>query len=151
MENKSKVPFWLDIKKEYVKDNFVKMVEFLKWCQHNKNEIGDLNDSLTEYNRTLQVLHELANDIVCSIQSKNIYDFENVQWNDLSDDVRMLITYLLADSIKGECDYKVILCVIELMLFASKTVTEEVLCKMRNVTISCIKEEKNFLLWIIVG
>lgn len=142
MENKSKVPFWLDIKKEYVKDNFVKMVEYLKWCQHNKTEIGDLSNPLTEYNRTLQVLRELSNDIVCSIQSKNIYDFENVQWNDVSDDVRMLITYLLADSIKGECDYKVILCVIELMLFASKTVTEEVLCKMRNVTISCIKEEK---------
>lgn len=89
MSTTDKTPLWLDLKKEYVDDNFEKLQKYLE----DSTEKG-LQD--TFYNITLELLRERIKDLLKSLSERAMYKEEEDK-NNLKFNIRLLATYLLAD------------------------------------------------------
>lgn len=90
MDNTEKTPLWLDLRKEYIDDNFDKLQSYLQKCSIN-NE----NDSF--YEITLKLLRERVEDLVNSLAARPIY-LEEDSVEDPTFNVRLLALYLLVDT-----------------------------------------------------
>ena len=87
MATTDKTPLWLELKKEYIDDNFAHLQTYLK-------ESTNKDDSF--YKTTIDLFRERISDLLVSISDTPIYsDDEDRQ--QLSSRVTMLATYLLAD------------------------------------------------------
>jgi len=89
MEQTEKTPIWLDLKKEYIDDNFAKLQSYLRNC----NETGN-KDAF--YATTIKLFRERINDLLRELSERPLYADENER-QQLTRNVNMLATYLLAD------------------------------------------------------
>ena len=89
MATTDKTPLWLDLKKEYIDDNFNKLQTYL----HDSAEKGS-KDSF--YTTTIELFRERISDLVRDISERPVFA-EEQQRQQLSSNVSMLATYLLAD------------------------------------------------------
>ena len=83
-------PLWLDLKKEYIDDNFEKLLGYLK----NKHD-ARANDSF--YNTTINLLKERVEELVLQIASRPIYG-ENPETELVKFNARLLASYLLIEN-----------------------------------------------------
>lgn len=83
-------PLWLDLKKEYIDDNFEKLLGYLK----NKHD-ARANDSF--YNTTINLLKERVEELVLQIASRPIYG-ENPETEQVKFNARLLASYLLIEN-----------------------------------------------------
>ena len=90
MNTTEKTPLWLDLRKEYIDDNFDKLQTYLKECSTNKQK-----DSF--YSTTIDLLRERIEDLLGHLSVRPIYD-DDEDRKTLTFNVRLLATYLLADS-----------------------------------------------------
>ena len=89
MATTDKTPLWLDLKKEYIDDNFNKLQTYL----HDSAEKGS-KDSF--YTTTIELFRERINDLMRDISERPVFA-EEQERQQLSSNVSMLATYLLAD------------------------------------------------------
>jgi hypothetical protein len=89
MNGEEKTPFWLDLRKEYIDDNFAKLQEYLKECATNKAK-----DSF--YTITIDLMRQRVEDLVATISMRPLYQEEEDR-KTLEFHVSLLATYLLAD------------------------------------------------------
>ncbi len=83
-------PLWLDLKKEYIDDNFEKLLGYLK----NKHD-ARTNDSF--YQTTINLLKERVEELVQQISSRPIYG-ENPELEQVKFNARLLASYLLIEN-----------------------------------------------------
>lgn len=83
-------PLWLDLKKEYIDDNFEKLLSYLK----NKHD-ARTNDSF--YQTTINLLKERVEELVQQIASRPIYG-ENPELEQVKFNARLLASYLLIEN-----------------------------------------------------
>ena len=84
-----KTPLWLDLKKEYIDDNFNKLQTYLR-------ESMESGHKDTFYTTTINLFRERIGDLLRELSERPIYADEQ-QRQQLSTDVNMLATYLLVD------------------------------------------------------
>lgn len=89
MATTDKTPLWLDLKKEYIDDNFNKLQSYL----HDSAEKG-CKDSF--YTTTIELFRERISDLMRDISERPVFA-EEQERQQLSSNVSMLATYLLAD------------------------------------------------------
>ena len=89
MATTDKTPLWLDLKKEYIDDNFNKLQTYL----HDSAEKGS-KDSF--YTTTIELFRERIGDLMRDISERPVFA-EEQERQQLSSNVSMLATYLLAD------------------------------------------------------
>ncbi len=89
MATTDKTPLWLDLKKEYIDDNFGKLQTYLR-------ESSEKGSSDAFYNTTIELFRERITDLMCDISERPLYADEQER-QQLSANVNMLATYLLAD------------------------------------------------------
>lgn len=89
MATTEKTPLWLDLKKEYIDDNFDKLQTYLR----NSAEKGD-KDSF--YTTTIELFRERISDLLRDISERPLYADEQER-QQLTANANMLATYLLAD------------------------------------------------------
>lgn len=89
MVTTDKTPLWLDLKKEYIDDNFNKLQTYL----HDSAEKGN-KDSF--YTTTIELFRERISDLMRDISERPVFA-EEQERQQLSSNVSMLATYLLAD------------------------------------------------------
>ena len=89
MATTDKTPLWLDLKKEYIDDNFNKLQTYL----HDSAEKGS-KDSF--YTTTIELFRERISDLMRDISERPVFA-EEQERQQLSTNVSMLATYLLAD------------------------------------------------------
>ena len=89
MATTDKTPLWLDLKKEYIDDNFNKLQTYL----HDYAEKGN-KDSF--YTTTIELFRERISDLMRDISERPVFA-EEQERQQLSSNVSMLATYLLAD------------------------------------------------------
>lgn len=85
-----KTPIWLDLKKEYIDDNFAKLQKYLRDC----DEKGEKD---TFYATTINLFRERISDLLRDLSERPIYADE-LERQQQDNNVKMLATYLLADS-----------------------------------------------------
>lgn len=90
MATTDKMPIWLDLKKEYIDDNFAKLQKYLRDC----DEKGGKD---TFYATTIMLFRERIGDLLRDLSERPIYADEQER-QQLASNVNMLATYLLADS-----------------------------------------------------
>ena len=90
MNGEEKTPLWLDLKKEYIDDNFAKLQEYLKSCSINKKK-----DSF--FAITIDLMRQRVEDMLNTISMRPLYHEEEDR-KKLEFNVGLLATYLLADS-----------------------------------------------------
>ena len=90
MATTEKTPIWLDLKKEYIDDNFAKLQSYLRDCE----EKGGKD---TFYATTIMLFRERIGDLLRDLSERPIYADEQER-QQLTSNVNMLATYLLADS-----------------------------------------------------
>ena len=89
MVETNQTPLWLDLKKEYIDDNFNKLQTYL----HDSAEKGS-KDSF--YTTTIELFRERISDLMLDISERPVFA-EEQERQQLSTNVSMLATYLLAD------------------------------------------------------
>ena len=89
MATTDKTPLWLDLKKEYIDDNFDKLQSYLRDCDEKKSR-----DSFHDI--TIQLFRDRINDLLISLSERPVYADEAERRVQVAN-VRMLATYLLAD------------------------------------------------------
>ena len=90
MATSEKTPIWLELKKEYIDDNFGKLQSYLRDCDEKGNK-----DSF--YVTTMSLFRERISDLVRELSERPVYADEQER-QQLATNVNMLATYLLADS-----------------------------------------------------
>lgn len=90
MVTTDKTPLWLDLKKEYIDDNFNKLQTYLR----DTVEKGS-KDSF--YTTTIELFRERVSDLMRDISERPVFA-EEQERQQLSANVSMLATYLLADA-----------------------------------------------------
>ena len=90
MATSEKTPIWLELKKEYIDDNFVKLQSYLRDCDEKGNK-----DAF--YVTTINLFRERISDLVRDLSERPIYSDEQER-QQLATNVNMLATYLLSDS-----------------------------------------------------
>ena len=90
MNEEVKTPLWLDLRKEYIDDNFPKLQEYLKGCTINKTK-----DSF--FTITIDLMRQRVEDLLNTISMRPLYH-EGLDRKTLEFHVGLLATYLLADS-----------------------------------------------------
>ena len=89
MKSAEKTPLWLDLRKEYIDDNFDKLQTYLKECSLNKEKD-------TFYTTTINLLRERVEDLLNTLSMRPIYEEDNDRQK-LIFNVRLLASYLLVD------------------------------------------------------
>ena len=86
METANKTPLWLELKKEYIDDNFDKLLLYLK-----ENE-GKVKDAF--YEKTIELLHQRVQDLIVCLSERAIFEDENDR-SGVIFNIRLLASYLL--------------------------------------------------------
>lgn len=90
MAKTDKTPLWLDLRKEYIDDNFEKLQSYLAGCASNSAQ----KDSF--YDTTIELLRARVEDLLATVTARPIFqepeDRKRVTFN-----TSLLATYLLAD------------------------------------------------------
>ena len=89
MAETNQAPLWLDLKKEYIDDNFNKLQTYLRESMESGHK-----DAF--YTTTINLFRERISDLLREISERPIYADEQKR-QQLSTAVNMLATYLLAD------------------------------------------------------
>ena len=89
MATTEKTPLWLELKKDYIDDNFSKLQVYLRDCDEQGGR-----DAF--YTTTIELFRERISDLLRDISERPIYADEQER-QELSANVSMLATYLLAD------------------------------------------------------
>ena len=89
MATTDKTPLWLELKKDYIDDNFSKLQVYLSDCDEQGRR-----DAF--YTTTIELFRERISDLLIEISDRPVYADEQERQK-LSANVSMLATYLLAD------------------------------------------------------
>jgi hypothetical protein len=89
MATTEKTPLWLELKKDYIDDNFSKLQVYLRDCDEKGRR-----DAF--YTTTIELFRERISDLLRDISERPIYADEQER-QQLTSNVSMLATYLLAD------------------------------------------------------
>ena len=128
-------PFWLEVKKEYVLDNFEQLFNYLreyKYVEENEKEDGD-------FNRTFMCLQELVDDYIDQASNNNLFKSKQAEWDDATFVFRVIATYLLvAHSKKNYDDYQVLARLADVLILREQ-LNEETLERYKSLLICCIQ------------
>jgi hypothetical protein len=89
MATTDKTPLWLDLKKEYIDDNFDKLKSYLR-------EYAEKDNKDSFYATTIELFRERISDLLRDISERPVYAHEQER-QQLMPNLSMLATYLLAD------------------------------------------------------
>lgn len=127
-ENKNQPTFWLEVRKEYVVDNFENLLRYLRLYNYKIDEETSDNDFDKSYLCLGQVVTDLTGDMaLCNLSSSA----SNVWNQNESLHLRMIATYLLASDKKHQQDHNVLLLLADYLLLNSYCDNSQVLSEIQ--------------------
>ena len=138
MASMTKQPsFWLDVKKEYVIENFENLLSYLRYYTY----IEDEEKSDGDFNRTFKCLKEVVNDYIKEAENDCFFEQATRHWGDKSSFViRVIGTYLLASKLKKNIDDLPVLAKLaDMLLLMGEASTPEMVKDIKNLICNCMK------------
>lgn len=134
-----KPPFWLEVKKNYIEENFDNLVVYLKGMKEYEGTMDEstLNDD-ADFAQTYQKMKELVYDYMEEQQDNSLKRYEAVEWGDVSFKLRVMCAYLLTASMAGRCDPVVLAHIADVLLLLGKATTNKSMEGLGNVLIQCM-------------
>lgn len=127
--------FWLEVRKEYVIENFTALLPYLRGYQYNSRMEADDSD----FNKTFRCLREVVDDICQSMSGDNVYLHTPLRWDEdtLKKNVGLMASYLLAAQKKGLTDDHALLSLCDILLSVEKNPDLVVLSYLKDVVVHC--------------
>lgn len=129
--------FWLDVKKEYVIDNFENLQFYLRdytYVEEEEKADGD-------FNRTFRCLKEVVDDYIKESEDDSFFEKASMRWGEKTSFViRMIGTYLLTSVVKkGLNDLPVLAKLADMLLLMGEASTTEMVRDIKEVICNCMK------------
>ena len=127
--------FWLEVRKEYVIENFAALLPYLRGYQYDSRMEADDSD----FNKTFRCLREVVDDICQSMSGDNVYLHTPLRWDEdtLKKNVGLMASYLLAAQKKGLTDDHALLSLCDILLGVEKNPDLVVLSYLKDVVVHC--------------
>ncbi len=127
--------FWLEIRKEYVIENYSALLPYLRGYQYDTRIEADDSD----FNKTFNCLKEVVDDICQSMSGDNVFLHAALQWNEdtLKKNVGLIASYLLAAQKKNLTDYHAFMSLCDILLSVEKNPDLVLLSYLKNVVTNC--------------
>lgn len=127
--------FWLEVRKEYVIENYTALLPYLRGYQYDTRIEADDSD----FNKTFTCLKEVVDDICQSVSGDNVYQHTASQWDEdtLKKNVGLMASYLLAAQKKNLTDDHAFLSLCDILLSVEKNPDLVVLSYLKNVVTNC--------------
>ena len=127
--------FWLEVRKEYVIENFAALLPYLRGYQYDSRMEADDSD----FNKTFRCLREVVDDICQSMSGDNVYLHTPLRWDEdtLKKNVGLMASYLLAAQKKGLTDDHALLSLCDILLGVEKNPDLVVLSYLKDVVVNC--------------
>ena len=138
MASVSKQPsFWLDVKKEYVIENFENLLVYLR----NYTYIEEEEKPDGDFNRTFKCLKEVVGDYIEEAQNDCFFEQASMQWGEKTPFViRVIATYLLTSKVKKNIDDLPVLAKLaDMLLLMGEASTTEMVKDIKNLICNCMK------------
>lgn len=127
--------FWLEVRKEYVVDNYEKLLPYLRNYRYDaQSEAPD-----SDYNKTFNCLKEVVDDICQSIDEDNVFKQTPLRWEEpeLKKNVGLMACYLLSAMKKGISDDHTLLYLCTILLDVEKKPDAALLSDFKKIAVSC--------------
>ena len=125
--------FWLEIKKDYVVDNFERLLNYLRYYNYRPGRGGEQGD----FNKSINCLGEVVADLITDMSDDCLYSHVGSRWgNRWQLNVRMMAVYLLACEKRGLQDAATLLKLADFLLL-SGNVDEAVLPDFYTMVTHC--------------
>lgn len=136
---KQQPAFWLEVRKEYIADNYDNLVPYLR----NYHYDGRYETADSDFNKTYDCLREVVADIRHSVEEDNVYSHAAQQWGDaeLKKNVGLMAAYLLASQKKGVCDNDTLAALCSVLLDVEKKPDAALLDDMRKLAADCAADK----------
>ncbi len=127
--------FWLEIRKEYVIENYSALLPYLRGYQYDTRIEADDSD----FNKTFNCLKEVVDDICQSMSGDNVFLHAALQWDEdtLKKNVGLMASYLLAAQKKDLTDYHAFMSLCDILLSVEKNPDLVLLSYLKNVVTNC--------------
>ncbi len=127
--------FWLEIRKEYVIENYAALLPYLRGYQYDTRFEADDSD----FNTTFRCLKEVVDDICQSVSGDNVFLHAALQWDEdtLKKNVGLMASYLLAAQKKNLTDNAVFMSLCDILLSVEKSPDLVLLSYLKNVVANC--------------
>lgn len=127
--------FWLEVRKEYVIENYTALLPYLRGYQYDTRMEAEDSD----FNKTFNCLKEVVDDICQSVSGDNVYLHTALQWDEdtLKKNVGLMASYLLAAQKKNLTDNHVFISLCDILLSVEKSLDLTVLSYLKNVVANC--------------
>ena len=132
--------FWLEVRKEYVIENYTALLPYLRGYQYDARDEADDSD----FNKTFRCLKEVVNDICQSVSGDNVFLHTALQWDEatLKKNVGLMACYLLAAQKKGLTDDHAFMTLCDILLSVEKSPDMVLLSYLKNVVANCAANAK---------
>ena len=129
--------FWLDVKKEYIIDNFENLQFYLRdytYVEEEEKVDGD-------FNRTFKCLKEVVDDYLKESEDDSFFELASMRWGEKTSFViRVIGTYLLTSVVKkGLNDLPVLSKLADMLLLMGEASTTEMVRDIKEVICNCMK------------
>lgn len=125
--------FWLQVRKEYIFDNFDNLLNYLRFYRYS-----DLKDGNPDYDSTLNCMMELSNEYCDIIESTPF--FENlVLGRDINSVARLLLSTILAAQKAGFTPHRIICSTIDLFIKSGTKIKEDEIFMMYDIVLHCLR------------
>lgn len=128
-------PFWLQLRKEYIIDNFDNLVNYLLHYDY----VSDADNS--DYDSTLECLHQLSGDIFEAIVKNPVYKELQLPY-DRTLVMRLLCADILASHKVGQQPYRPILSLCVLFAISDIKADIQTLDSLFNIIANCLRRSK---------
>ena len=127
--------FWLEVRKEYIIDNYEKLLPYLRnYRYETQYEAPD-----SDYNKTFRCLKEVVDDICHSMDEDNVFKQTPLHWDEatLKRNVGLMASYLLSAMKKGITDNHTLLYLCTILLDVEKKPDAALLSDFKKIAACC--------------
>jgi hypothetical protein len=127
--------FWLQVRKDYILDNFENLIVYLNHYEYSQDE--DNHD----YDSTLECMRQLIDDIGSRIKDTPFYKRVEHEY-EISLSIRLMCAHILASHKAGKTPYSTILTLTTLLAKSDINLDFDTLSSLYNIIVNCLRRRR---------
>lgn len=129
--------FWLEVKKEYVVENFEKLLGYLRFYRYTP-ALDSTND---DFMRSLKCLEDVTKELIADLEKQTLFHTAEDLWGEnTTKNIRMMATCLLAQQKIGKADTQLLARLADVVLLsARKSITYDLLERLKSLVLCCAR------------
>lgn len=128
--------FWLQVRKDYIFENFDNLLQYLRSYKYNDDEDN------SDFDDTLMCMNELVAEIGEAIGAAPFFDIPDIKGYEEEKVVKLMLATVLASSKAGKISYNALLVLCELLTKLKIDLDFDALTRIYGVIINCLRRSR---------